>query len=1274
MTGGDGWDPFEENERFSIIREIGKGAFGSVFLVQDHQENREVAAKVLHNRSPTALALFKQEFRSLSDVIARNLIQFYELFSDGNAWFFTMEYIEGQEFLSYVIHGPQKDSKASAEIPFAVDSPTIVMIPGKAAELDGPAVRMSDSQSSGLVDPAKQVVEPEQLERLRSTLEQLIDGVAFLHKAGMLHRDLKPSNVMVCPDGRVVLLDFGLAADLKGQAQPQSDEPMSGSGTPVYMSPEQAGGDELNEASDWYSVGVMLYQALAARPPFSGRIFQLIYAKQYKDPKQLTDFAPDAPVDLVEFCHSLLLRDPQARPSGPMICEQFGANRPESFTAGERLTRQDLLIGRDPYLHQMTVLYELVKAGEGQLLFVHGPSGIGKSHLIDHFLQKIQVDDAPLILRGRCFQQESMPFKAWDQPTDFLCRYLLDLPKDERERLLPKDLLVLVRLFAVFDQLPEMEVLRGTSIGIVDPKEIRRRAFKAMRELLLLLSRKKTMVIYLEDIHWSDLDSQLLIEEIQRAPGSPAILLICSYRTEDALDSSVLKRALESPQFEQLEIQGLSSNAIAELAKAILGDNGLSNEEISNLARETGGSPYFITELLEHTLRKLDFSEDDQSLNIDDMIRSRARKLGGSTRDLLEILAVAGTPIPKLVVQKALELGAIDPKDLGILRAGSFIRFLERDAGVDLASYHDRIRESILAGLENGKRCQWHNRLAQTFDSLSPVDYGLVAHHLKEAGEIRKAGEYALQAAEEANESLAFDRAAKLYRFALESGLLSKHAVTPVRIKLANTLTNAGRGSESGDEYLKAAKESTVDKSLALRQKAAHQFFTSGHVDRGLTTVRGVLADVGMKLPNYNPLDFAAMLTRDLKFRARGVEFVRREGSEVNPELLLKIDTCWSVFMALSTVDIIAGADFCMRMLLFALEAGEPNRIARALASQAYMDVNLGRMGRGIQVRRSRRLIAQAEQLAQVLGDPYVSGFVSTLKGICEYVEGNFVKSLESCEKGVSLLRDQCFGVPWELDTAHCWQLWNLRALGRIKRYNEILPDLLDDAKNRGDLYAVLVLGSINWNWYLLFAGRWADAADQVQENIVKASKMVSRSAAMHIWADVLTRVDQLIYQGRSWDAWEKARTHWDELVSLQVLDIQFCRTTCWSLRGRAALAAAQGNKDERPRLLKVAKKAAIKLESEIVKVAPLLGRLINAGVLNLQGHQTKALEELESLEKEFMVLGMELYHFVCKRQRGRLLGASGEFLIDQANQFMTQEQIQNPARIAVLLAPGFGP
>src|SRR5947208_10634889 len=161
--------------------------------------------------------------------------------------------------------------------------------------------------------------------RLRSALRQLAEGVNSLHEMGKLHRDLKPSNVLVTEDGRVVILDFGLVEDIN----PELHETLL-AGTPDYMSPEQGAQTAISKASDWYGVGVILYQALTGRLPFRGKFFEVMLRKQTRDPIQPREINPNVPRDLNELCMKLLRRDADKRPSGREILRALGVRRSAS--------------------------------------------------------------------------------------------------------------------------------------------------------------------------------------------------------------------------------------------------------------------------------------------------------------------------------------------------------------------------------------------------------------------------------------------------------------------------------------------------------------------------------------------------------------------------------------------------------------------------------------------------------------------------------------------------------------------------------------------------------------------------------------------------------------------------------------------------------------------------------------------------------------------------------------------------------------------------------
>ncbi len=235
--------------RFRVERVLGRGGMGLVYAVWDRARGETVAIKTLQlGREPTAIQSLKREFRALTDLAHPNLVRLHELFIDGEHGFFSMDLVEGLNFSSHVRPDGGGDHFESS-----LASTTTVRSAGSEAPT---------SQSR----PAEARATAVDLERLRPVLRQLVLGVDALHRAGKLHRDLKPSNVLVTDSGRVLILDFGLVQDERTSLDAAKRGELGG--TPLYMAPELFRSKPPSPASDWFSVGVMLYQALCSIEPF----------------------------------------------------------------------------------------------------------------------------------------------------------------------------------------------------------------------------------------------------------------------------------------------------------------------------------------------------------------------------------------------------------------------------------------------------------------------------------------------------------------------------------------------------------------------------------------------------------------------------------------------------------------------------------------------------------------------------------------------------------------------------------------------------------------------------------------------------------------------------------------------------------------------------------------------------------------------------------------------------------------------------------------------
>jgi len=510
---------FTGNERFRVQRRLGAGGFGVVYEVYDRRRDAVVALKILSYVSAGALYDFKREFRSLTDITHPNLITLYELIAEGDQWFFTMECVDGVNFLEHVHAG-----------------------------------------GNGAADN----------DRLRNALSQLAEGVSYLHSLGKLHCDLKPQNVLVDRDGRIAVLDFGLVREVgSGGVRDRI------AGTPDYLSPEQAAGLPASAASDWYSIGVMLYQALTNRLPYTGEVRSILREKQIADAPDPAAIAPNAPKYLLDLCRDLLNRDPAMRPDGPAVLERLGTVRARTGIPPP-VSTWETFIGRQRELALLRQEIDRIAAGGPAAVFIHGPAGVGKSSLVGHVLDEIRNRETLTLLEGRCHEQESVPYKALDPLIDSLNGLLKALAPEDLKTLLPREMMALCRIFPVLRELASLAGVDTGAVEIPEIKELRLRALGALRDLIANLAAVKPIVIFIDDLQWGDLDSAPLLADILRPEHALPLLFIGSFRDGEKETSAFLKALLALPSAKpgvrmvDVGLEELAPDAARDLAFSLL--------------------------------------------------------------------------------------------------------------------------------------------------------------------------------------------------------------------------------------------------------------------------------------------------------------------------------------------------------------------------------------------------------------------------------------------------------------------------------------------------------------------------------------------------------------------------------------------------------------------------------------------------------------------------------------------------------------------------------
>jgi serine/threonine protein kinase/tetratricopeptide (TPR) repeat protein len=1265
---------FLGTDRFKIRRRLGSGGMGVVYEAHDRETDKVLALKALTRTEASHIYRFKKEFRALTDVSHPNLVSLYEFMSDGIFWFFTMELVRGVTFLEYVRPGFRpKRSQASGETTLLKSgkaTPADALHEAETVELESTSVlntevwSMSDSSRDVAAADSKLDVD-----RLRLALRQLVEGVHGLHETGKLHRDIKPSNVLVTREGRVVILDFGLVMDVEDK-EPHDTANLVG--TPDYMSPEQGAQLPVSKPSDWYSVGVMLYQALTAKLPFSGKFFDVIMNKQSTDPPAPAELAPEVPRDLNDLCMLLLQRKPDERPTGRQILRFLGQGKtgPLTLPLAVKRTPESLLsqpfVGRERHVHQLMDAFASVREGRTVSVYIHGISGMGKTALVRHFLERLRDEEEVVILEGRCYERESVPYKAIDGVVDSLSKYLMSLPAARAEALMPREVHALARLFPVMLQIDPVFNAPQHSQEIADPLTLRRRAFAALREMFGRISDRQPLVLCIDDLQWADADSTSLLDDLLRPPDSPPLLLLASFRSEDIESKPFLQSLLshgETENYRELRVGALTGDEARELVRALLGPEIPVTELFTDsIVKEARGNPFLLEQLARYATTADRGATSGVTLGV--MLDARMRHLPRGARRFMATLAVAGRPINPEVAYQAAGLTGDELPLISSLRAAQFLRSGGSHYGVEL--YHDRIRESLASQLEPAKVKLIHRRLAQTLEARGIDDPEALFEHYFGAGERVRAAMHAAAAAKKATAALAFDRAAAFFHRALELAPTRGAELIELKVGLAESLVNAGRPAVAAEAFLDVAQDTSASRGLDFKRRAAEQLLMGGHIKEGLEVFNSVLSAVGFRLAPGPKRALLSLLLRRLQIRLRGLNFVERDATQIPEAQLFRIDICWAIAAGLGAVDLIRGADFQSRHLLLALRAGEPYRVSRAMSFEAAQTASRGGRAR----KRALKIAQQAEALAQKVGHPHAIGLSLWASGVAAYLVGHWKKAAELGSQSVEVLRDRCTGVTWELSVAQRFMLSALLYLGELAEVSRRVPSLLVAAVEQGNLLGATDLRTrMNLIWLA------ADDPDRARTEVIEALKAWPQEG-FHLqhYSSLLALAQIELYTGDAEVAWKHVQGQWQALQKSMLLRLQVLRLEALHLQARTALAtAAFSNERRKNRLLKIAEKLARRIAKEKMPWSDPFVPVVRAAIASKRGDNGQAASLLSEAVEGFELAAMGLYAAATRRRLGQVLGDDrGRDLIAEADAWMTDQKIINPVFMTRMLAPGW--
>ena len=648
------------SERYRLLKRLGQGGMGAVYLAFDRLTRESVALKQLlfpeadEDIDPVIAALqagpdpalaLAHEFEALAALRHPNIITVkdYGFGDEGRTPYFTMDFLDA----------------ARPIVAAGRDQPLDVQV--------------------GL-------------------FTQILEALEYVHRHGVVHRDLKPGNVLVV-NGQVKVLDFGLAA-AEGQASDTA-------GTLFYLAPETLAGQPATRATDLYGVGVIIYEVLAGRVPFRATSGDELY-------EQIRTAEPDwtriaAPEPLVRVLARLLAKRPadRYRTAGEALAaldDALGRGRQvERREVRESFLQAARLVGREAELGQLTSLLKRAKWGDGSGWLVGGESGVGKSRLLEEVRTRGLVLGM-LVWRGQAVSEGGAPYQLWRETLRWLA--LLADPDDLEAG-------VLKPYVPDIAQLLERDVPDAPDL---DPTAGQTRLHATVAALVRRVLAGQAVVLLLEDLHWADANSLGLLNWLKRSTPGERLFLLASYRDDERPTLPD-----EAPDMQVLALKRLSGESIAALSEAMLGAAGKQAALVDFLVRETEGNAFFVVEVvraLAEEAGRLDrvagmaLPEHVVAGGVQTIVQRRLSRVRPGDRPLLELAAVAGRQVDLAVLSQAVREADISAW-LGRCAEAAVLE----PQGERWRFAHDKFREALLDRLPPERKRKLHGRVALAIEA-----------------------------------------------------------------------------------------------------------------------------------------------------------------------------------------------------------------------------------------------------------------------------------------------------------------------------------------------------------------------------------------------------------------------------------------------------------------------------------------------------------------------------------------------------------------------------
>ncbi len=760
------------NNRYKVIRELGKGGMGAVTLVEDVlYPQHNLALKTIHGDLLTQrnLAQFKYEFTAMAQVRHPNLVEVYDfgILADTQDYFFTMEYVPGEDWAAAAARHRQA----------------------------------GDDESW-----------------LYAVVAQVCRALQHIHNHGFVHYDVKPRNVRITAEGQVKLMDFGLIGQPHGKGQ------LLVRGTPEYVAPELIRRDAVDHRADLYSLGVSLYEIAVGELPFKDESSTTVLRQHVEKtmPVSPMDHPALSPV-LRTLIVKLIAKDPDQRyGSANQVIAALNTLTGSAFPLESHETRahtaqRSKFVGR---AFEVTLLLDRLKRverGEGQLLLIEGGAGAGKTRLAREARLQAQIQHV-IVCEGNCPERAQAPYSPWIS----IFKQLLASP-------LPMPTLATAG-FALTQLMPDLQediqarlpsssaAPEGDACGSEDKVSLLRTAVD------VLLTFDQPLLLILEDLQNADAETLEFLTELSQQLTTSRVLTLGTYRAvsmDKAHPLSVLIHKAQPiryahgpvvdpsaplPFCQLLRLAPFDAGATEAMVRSVLGPGedgsigeagdgaSLPEDLLPWLLSETGGNPGFIENLLYTLLEENLLHRDASGWHIDltnipampssilETAQRRLARLDDASLRILQWAAVIGQDVDVPLLGKVSENSEEDL--LAVLSVAVDRHVLVQIEQVDATLYrfsNEQMRLAIYNTLTQEDRAHHHRRCAETLMEQNAEEAAeLLTWHFAQAGEWEQALRYAQIAANKACQVYAHRSAVRCYDQALEFAQCLGDAVEPL--------------------------------------------------------------------------------------------------------------------------------------------------------------------------------------------------------------------------------------------------------------------------------------------------------------------------------------------------------------------------------------------------------------------------------------------------------------------------------------------------------------